>query len=69
MKKFKDQDEAEAEVKKLNEEFLAVDIGFCPLIKGTCNPKCVCFAEAIADAGFWVYEPRCVNSMFFGKEI
>ncbi len=68
MLQFKTEEEAD-EQRGL---FSYTPVGFCPLLKGTCNTDCVCYVNAKIQElpeskKVWnVYPAYCINHMFFG---
>lgn len=67
--------EVEKEVSKINISYKSCSesLGYCPLIKDRCNPKCICFKEAYAVLSsvareFVVVQPRCSYKLFNQKE-
>jgi hypothetical protein len=48
-------------------------LGFCPIIKSACNPKCVCFQKTkpiarigLSTTSYTVVSPGCENPMITG---
>ena len=66
--------DAEFLAREYNRDAISMDIGFCPLIKETCNMKCVCYkAASVHPTGshegqmqYVAIKPHCGNAMFFG---
>jgi len=65
------------DVYKAEEDYIKMvgkPVGWCPMIKGTCNPGCVCYVPAKIVKGtitcrkIHVYPPYCSNVSLVGGE-
>jgi hypothetical protein len=70
---FKTQQEAVIE----REKMMGDSVGYCPLARIDCVPRCVCYENARVrshvpsvgrDAEWYAYGPYCNNQMFWGGE-
>ena len=70
LENFKTKEEAEKEVKRINEkenQAGEINIQFCPLINNSCKTNCVCFYPATfsgSKESWRIYGSFCGNAMF-----